>query len=142
MKTNQVFVPVFTRFVALFLAMFLFSGCTTVAETRTQHDASNEVIEVDADNPSKDCSASSGTSPARAHSIKDYKKYWAGFVEFDDEGWLYDPHGQPTQMQVVQSRLKKELSDPLYANTDFLVVAFVHGWHHNANDTHCNVHDV
>ena len=141
MKTNQLFAPVFTRLVALFLAAFLFSGCTSVAEIRTHHDASDELIEIDADNPNKDCSASSTTSPARAHSIEDYKKYWAGFVEFDDEGWLYDPHGQPTQMQVVQSRLKKELSDPQYANTDFLVVAFVHGWHHNANDTDCNVHE-
>lgn len=142
MKLIQLFSPVVTLSSALFLATSLFlAGCTTVAEIRTHHDASNEVIEVDADNPSRDCSASSSTSPARAHSIEDYKKYWAGFVEFDDEGWLYDPHGQPTQMQVVQSRLKKELNDPQYANADFLVVAFVHGWHHNANDTDCNVHE-
>ena len=79
--------------------------------------------------------------PRRAHSIEDYKDYWAGYVEFDDEGWLYDPHGQPTQMQVVQARLGGELSDPRYDNTDFLIVSFVHGWHHNAHDTDCNVHE-
>jgi hypothetical protein len=79
----------------------------------------------------KDCSASASTIDARVHSIEDYKDYWAGFVEFDDEGWLYDPHGQPTQMQVLQARLKGELNDPKYSNADFPVVAFVHGWHHN-----------
>lgn len=125
----------------LVTAVFLITGCTSVAEIRTHHDASGELIAVDSENPSQGCSASSSTTDARAHSIEDYKDYWAGFVEFDDEGWLYDPHGQPTQMQVLQARLKSELSDPRYDNTDFLVVAFVHGWHHNANDTDCNVHE-
>ena len=58
-------------------------------EIRTHHDASGELIAVDADNPSQGCSASSSTTDARAHSIEDYKDYWAGYVEFDDEGWLY-----------------------------------------------------
>ena len=44
-------------------------------------------------------------------------------------------------MQVVQARLGGELSDPRYDNTDFLIVSFVHGWHHNAHDTDCNVHE-
>ena len=54
MKPNRLFAQVSTRFFALFLAAFLFSGCTSVAEIRTHHDASDEVIEIDADNPSKD----------------------------------------------------------------------------------------
>ena len=125
----------------LLLALLFAGGCTTVAEIRTHHDASGELIAIDAENPGKDCAESSSTSDARAHSIEDYRKYWAGFVEFDDEGWLYDPRGQPTQMQAVQARLKAELNDRQYDNTDFLVVAFVHGWHHNAHDTDCNVHE-
>ena len=126
---------------SLFAALLVVAGCTTVAEIRTHHDASGELIAIDAENPSKGCAESSSTTDARAHSIEDYAKYWAGFVEFDDEGWLYDPHGQPTQMQVVQARLRSELNDRQYDNTDFLVVAFVHGWHHNAHDTDCNVHE-
>ena len=128
-------------FAAIFSVSLFLVGCTSVAEIRIHHDANGEPIEVDAQNPSKDCSASSSTTDARAHSIEDYKDYWAGFVEFDDEGWLYDPQGQPTQMQVVQARLRGELNDGRYDNTDFLVVAFVHGWHHNAHDTDCNVHE-
>ena len=126
---------------AAVLGAVLLASCTSVAEIRTHHDASGELIAVDAENPGKDCSATSSTTDARAHSIEDYKDFWAGFVEFDDEGWLFDPHGQPTQLQVVQARLRAELGDRRYDNTDFLVVAFVHGWHHNAHDTDCNVHE-
>ena len=126
---------------ALWAAMLAFAGCTSVAEIRTHHNASGELIPIDAENPSTGCAASSTTTDARAHSIENYGKYWAGYVEFDDEGWLYDPHGQPTQMQVVQTRLRSELNDRQYDNADFLVVAFVHGWHHNAHDTDCNVHE-
>lgn len=129
------------QLIALVIATLVLGGCTSVAEIRTRHEASNELIEVDAEHPSAGCSANSSTAPARAHSIEDYKDSWAGFVEFDDEGWLYEPHGQPTQIQVVQKKLKDELNDPRYDNTDFLVVAFVHGWHHNAHDTDCNVRE-
>lgn len=126
---------------SLLAAVLVVAGCTTVAEIRTHHDASGELIAIDAENPSKGCAELSSTTDARAYSIEDYAKYWAGYVEFDDEGWLYDSHGQPTQMQAVQARLRSELNDQQYDNTDFLVVAFVHGWHHNAHDTDCNVHE-
>ncbi|MFT3814346.1 MAG: hypothetical protein QM740_13360 [Acidovorax sp.] len=125
----------------LLAAMLLNTGCTTVAEIRTHHQASGELIAIDADSPSVGCAAAASTADARAYSIEDYQKYWAGFVEFDDEGWLYDPRGQQTQMSAVQARLRAELNDPQYSNTDFLVVAFIHGWHHNAHHTDCNVHE-
>ncbi len=122
-------------------ALLVVTGCTSVAEIRTHHDASGELIPIDAENPNKGCTDAGSTTDARAHSIEDYAKYWAGFVEFDDEGWLYDPRGQPTQMQVVHARLRSELNDREFDKTDFLVVAFVHGWHHNAHDTDCNVRE-
>ena len=125
----------------LLAATLLAAGCTTLAEIRTHHKASGELIAIDADKPSTGCAKASSTTDARAYSIEDYQKYWAGFVEFDDEGWLYDPHGQQTQIAAVQARLRAELNNPRYGNTDFLVVAFVHGWHHNAHDTDCNVHE-
>jgi hypothetical protein len=124
---------------ALLLGLVM-AGCTTVAEIRTHHGAGGELPVIDADNPSRGCGSHS-TADARAYSVEDYGPYWAGFVEFDDEGWLYNAPGQPNQMQVVEARMKKELSDPRYADSDFLVVAFVHGWHHSAHDTDCNVHE-
>ena len=123
------------------LSVALLCGCTSVSEIRTLHGAGEDVPTINAENPSEGCGHVSSTAASRANSIEDYKYYWAGYVEFDDEGWLYNSHGQPSQMEVLQTRLKQELNDPALAETDFLVVAFVHGWHHNAHDNDCNVHE-
>jgi pimeloyl-ACP methyl ester carboxylesterase len=116
------------------------AGCTSLGEIRTRHDRGTDLPDIHADNPSIGCDDSNQTSAGRAHSIEDYRDYWLGFVEFDDEGWLYPAHGQPNQLVVLQDELKKELDDKETPDTDFLVVAFVHGWHHNAHDSDCNVH--
>ena len=127
--------------VALLLSIALLCGCTSVAEIRTHHGTGEDVPTINADNPSEGCGNVTHTHTSRANSIEDYKNYWAGFVEFDDEGWLYSSHGQPNQLEVLQTGLKQELNDPAFTETDFLVVAFVHGWHHNAHDNDCNVHE-
>jgi hypothetical protein len=49
--------------------------------------------------------------------------YLLGFIEFDDQGQLWSR----TQMRNVLDQLKKEA-----ASQDLLIVAFVHGWKHNA----------
>lgn len=126
---------------ALLLSFAWLCGCTSIAEIRTHHGTGDDVPVINADNPSEGCSDAASTPASRANSIEDYKDYWAGFVEFDDEGWLYGSPGQPNQMEVLRTRLQKELNDPALAQTDFLVVAFVHGWHHNAHDSDCNVHE-
>jgi pimeloyl-ACP methyl ester carboxylesterase len=115
------------------------SGCTSLAEIRTHHGAGEDRPVVDALHPDADCRNGDQTASSRANSIEDYGAYWSGFVEFDDEGWLFDSNGQPSQIDVFQARLNEELrAEP---DTDFLVVAFVHGWHHNAHDNDCNVHE-
>lgn len=129
------------RMLAACALLAILSGCTSVAEIRVHHDAGAEPVTIDAQNPADGCTSAGSTTDARAHSIENYDGYWGGFVEFDDEGWLYSSHGQPNQMQVVQARLSAELADPRFDADDFLVVAFVHGWHHNAHDTDCNVHE-
>ena len=116
-------------------------GCTSVSEIRTRHDSGGAIPLIDADHPSNGCDSKGLTDPTRAYSIEDYKDFWAGYVEFDDVGWPYASKGQPSQMEVLQTRLKRELNDPAMAETDFLIVAFVHGWHHNAHDNDCNVHE-
>lgn len=128
------------RFAAL-LCMALLCGCTSVAEIRTHHGTGDDLPIINAQNPSEGCDRASSTPFSRANSIEDYKDYWAGYVEFDDEGWMYKSQGQPNQMEALQTRLKRELNDPAFTQTDFLVVAFVHGWHHNAHDNDCNVHE-
>ena len=117
------------------------AGCTTVEEIRTHHGTDTDLPVVDAADPTKGCNFGGVTQPARANSIEDYGDHWAGFVEFDDEGWHYQVPGEPSQMEVVQKRLRQELADPNFDQADFVVVAFIHGWHHNAHDDDCNVHE-
>jgi hypothetical protein len=133
-------------------------GCTSVAEIRTVHEP--RIIQQSSMTPytpNVGCESSSSTANDRLNSIEDYvagdapaaarsgSDFWAGYVEFDDEGWMYDKDqsraNKLNQLDTVMSRLQRELKDPAYAKDDFLVVAFVHGWHHNANDTDCNVHE-
>jgi hypothetical protein len=111
---------------AMVLGLML-AACTTVAEIRTHHGIGGDLPVIDSDNPSKDCYSPSVTAEIRSYSIEDYGPFWAGFVEFDDEGWLYTTRDQPNQMQIIGARLKQEFNDARYVDTDFLVVAFVHG---------------
>lgn len=58
------------------------------------------------------------------------KKYLLGFVEFDDHGWLWDTN----QVRVVLDRLKEEDKAG-----GVMLVAFAHGWKHNAHFEDDNV---
>ena len=49
--------------------------------------------------------------------------YWLGFIEFDDQGQLFDRR----QMRAVIDHLYKQA-----ATQDLLMVVFVHGWKHSA----------
>jgi len=58
--------------------------------------------------------------------------YVLGFIEFDDRGQLWSRD----QMHAVLKSVDAETSN---GSTDFLMVAFVHGWKHNAGVTDTNV---
>ncbi len=124
---------------AFVLAMSVFlAGCTTLEEVRTVHRSSPRIDSLAAETG---CSYDAVTPEARRYSIEEYDDHWAGYVEFDDEGWLYRGDGQASQIAAFERRLQQDLRVPRYRDTDFIVVAFVHGWHHNAHDSDCNVHD-
>jgi hypothetical protein len=57
-------------------------------------------------------------------------EYLLGFVELDDQGWLWDRK----QLQAVLAKLADE-----GARRDLLMVVFVHGWKHNASVCDTNV---
>jgi hypothetical protein len=101
------------------LVLILLAGCTRNAQIRTDL---------------KDCPISStGQSPPRClvkNSIETYPTYSLSFVEFDDQGWLYDP----AQMIRTMHRLEREAR-----NNEVLLVVFVHGWRHNASFDDDNV---
>ena len=119
------------------IAAFLAGGCTHILEIRTNHRSAPHA-QVDVADPAFVCDIGRAQPGEYANSIEDYGKYVLSFVEFDDQGWSYNQNGQ---MQALESRLKQELADPQYKETDFLTVVFIHGWHHNAHDNDCNVNE-
>jgi hypothetical protein len=56
--------------------------------------------------------------------------YTAGYVELDDQGWLYGDGGRNARMQIdtVTNQFTKEGQ-----SNGLLIVTFVHGWKHNAS---------
>jgi len=68
--------------------------------------------------------------------IEEYQDYFIGFAEFDDQGWSYS---NGLQLKIIDQRIAADLANPDYKDRDFLVLVFVHGWHHNAHDNDSNV---
>jgi hypothetical protein len=62
--------------------------------------------------------------------------YTMGFVEFDDQGWMYGSEGnsQRQQIDTVLDRFSAEGE-----TNGLLMVTFVHGWKHNADSNDGNV---
>jgi hypothetical protein len=62
--------------------------------------------------------------------------YTLGFVELDDQGWLYGDGGRHTrwQLDTVRDRFAAEGE-----TNALLIITFVHGWKHNASGADSNV---
>ncbi|HEX5057451.1 MAG TPA: alpha/beta hydrolase [Gammaproteobacteria bacterium] len=91
------------------------AGCTANAPYRTDYAPCASA------KPEAECPAScleEYTDPAHPELA-----YTLGFVEFDDQGQLYDRR----QMQTLLDYLYRAA-----ARDNLLMTVFVHGWHHNA----------
>lgn len=64
------------------------------------------------------------------HSTERNAPYSLGFVEIDDQGWLWQP---------AQARAALELIERAAARSNTFVVVYVHGWHHDASCCDANV---
>ena len=121
-------------------------ACTPVKEIRTEipdqtqaaRSAPGSILTAPTELPSE-CNVGSATKGENRHMFEDYGSFLMAFAEFDDQGWSYDGDRQLT---AIRARLENELKDPAYIDTDFIVVLFVHGWHHNAHDNDCNVQEA
>jgi hypothetical protein len=62
--------------------------------------------------------------------------YTLGYVEFDDQGWLYGANNSHNRLQIdaVTDRFAAEAE-----TNSLLIVVFVHGWKHNASGKDQNV---
>ncbi len=72
-----------------------------------------------------------GNDPQYATAtIEDGGSYVLGFVEFDDQGWLWSRN----QLDAVMDRLREE-----DRQQRIVILTFVHGWKHNAKYDDSNV---
>lgn len=74
-----------------------------------------------------------GVNPNPTNSnyvVEQTKNYTLGFVEFDDQGWLWNQR----QIDTVTSKFSDEMK-----TQGLLIVTFVHGWKHNADSQDGNV---
>ncbi|HWD18744.1 MAG TPA: hypothetical protein VHB20_05650 [Verrucomicrobiae bacterium] len=69
---------------------------------------------------------------ARSHAIIEQgPNYSVGYVEMDDQGWLYQRHQIDTVTNWIGSKLD--------GTNHLLLVTFIHGWKHNASGGDSNV---
>jgi hypothetical protein len=61
--------------------------------------------------------------------------YDLGFVEFDDQGWFWEPK----QKQAVEQMIRNVARIGQPAGTPVIMVVFVHGWKNNAAEDNGNV---
>jgi len=121
-------------------------ACTPIREIRTDIPdpaqaatrGSGPILTAPTQLPSE-CAVGSRTKGENNHVFEDYGSFVLAFAEFDDQGWSYDGD---RQLAAIRARLESELTDPAYTDSDFVVVLFVHGWHHNAHDNDCNVQEA
>ncbi len=94
------------------LSAFLF-GCESPKQFRTDYQT--------------------GVNPNPTNSnyvVEQTKDYTLGFVEFDDQGWLWNQK----QIDTVTAKFSEEMQ-----TQGLLIVTFVHGWKHNADTQDGNV---
>lgn len=121
-------------------------ACTPIREVRTDipdpdqttGSAAGAILAAPTELPAE-CAVGSAAKGENRHMFEDYGSFVLAFAEFDDQGWSFDGDRQLT---AIRARLDKELKDPSYVDADFVVVLFVHGWHHNAHDNDCNVQEA
>ena len=120
----------------------LLGACVPIREIRTElpHPGTSAAATLPEPTAlSVDCNVGTATDNENRRMIEDYGAYVLAFAEFDDQGWSYDGD---QQLAALRERLQAELQDPAFRESDFVVVVFVHGWHHNAHDNDCNVQEA
>jgi hypothetical protein len=76
--------------------------------------------------------AKRGNDQCSRYSIENHEDYTLAFVEFDDQGWLYDR----AQMNRLMEELEAQSDN---GNEDLSIFVYVHGWKHNADFCDNNV---
>ncbi len=102
--------------IAPLLCLLLITGCAPFEQYRTKYDLCI--------NPTPEISAQCNPNALQQlRSAKGNSDFLLGFIEFDDQGQLWDRK----QMWAVMDKFATTA-----AKQDLLMVALVHGWNHNA----------
>lgn len=112
----------FPRFAGSLVMVLVIAGCAGNVAYRTEY---------------KPCVSTQPVTECPANSLEEYSDpadpalaYTLGFIEFDDQGQLYDRR----QMQALLDYLYR-----IAGVDNLLMTVFVHGWHHNADNNDNNI---
>jgi hypothetical protein len=105
------------------MAVALSTGCVRIQRYRSSQ---NPCTYVPNEKPNA-CDTDKSHPPQVTATIETHTDFKLGFVEFDDQGWLYGPDGRQ-QMLAVINALEAESASA----SAMTLVVFVHGWKHNA----------
>jgi|SRR5579863_306309 len=114
------------RLSGLFLIVLL-TGCVA---NRPFHMTFEPCTIGDNTNPCKMIRSQPTNSIQRYVGSEPSENYLLGFVEFDDQGQLFDRR----QLTVLTDELSADA-----ASQDLLMILFVHGWRHNSEETDGNL---
>jgi len=106
-------------FLLTLLPVLVFSGCAQNSAYRTDYQSCVYT-------QSTDCA----DRAIQHHAPGQSGEYYLSFIEFDDQGQLWD-----------REQLHKVLNSyqTIAGTHDVLLVAFIHGWHHNADPEDGNI---
>jgi pimeloyl-ACP methyl ester carboxylesterase len=119
----------------------LLASCTPIKTIRTASPTdSGSVLEKPRSDTEEFESCRTGRAVAgeRTDMIETYADYLISYAEFDDQGWAYQ---NDRQLEQLKKTVMSEIGNKEHDNTDYLVLVFVHGWHHNVHDNDCNVQE-
>lgn len=108
-------------FTVILLAVLALSACAQNAAYRTDYQPCVYT-------QSWDCA----NHAVQHHAPGQPGEYYLSFIEFDDQGQLWDRR---------QLRKVLETYQPIAGTHDVLLVAFIHGWHHNADPEDSNIEE-
>lgn len=107
-----------TTLIRVVLALLLTTAlvaCAPLIQYRTDYQPCGSTL------PQRDCTLSAIED--RQGSADEATRYMLGFIEFDDQGQLFDRQ----QLWAVMQKVEQTAAD-----NDFIAVVFIHGWKHNA----------
>lgn len=108
-----------TSFVLALLFVLVFSACAQNSAYRTNYQSCTYT-------QSGDCA----DRAIQHHAPGQPGEYYLSFIEFDDQGQLWDRNQLHNMLKTYQ---------PIAGVDDVLLVAFIHGWHHNASPEDDNI---